>query len=427
MESTAELRSQQLFKRPRLEQNSSYPKAISIMELVCSSLHSSKSMISHIELSKSSSVEIEVRLGMIVKNGLRRWTSIRNASPTLFQNEGILMTDEYRHASSNGQLEFIAGIDDHVVSSFNKLFGKGEQKPIQRLRFNDNNANKIRWEVLVGKDGKEVYNPIVESKDRIKRFDIALLPYFYDIRVDINTEVLSHVNTLNPTTLSFDPSNYTLERIKRRISYIPSPLLLNNTTSYWRIDLTYVDTICPNNSINNKNSVELEFELLEDAKLKFMSCKDADFIEFNKQISYQLLQLLHMCIPSANIESSTNNQLVFYEGITSNNNKYMSIYNELMNITNHIRGYSSKSFEFIGSMPVNLLRRNIQLLYTNDYYMTEKSDGVRYLLYTIETREGGTTAVLVDRALTISVIAGGDILGECVLVCVYTYLCINGL
>ena len=55
-------------------------------------------------------------------------------------------------------------------------------------------------------------------------------------------------------------------------------------------------------------------------------------------------------------------------------------------------------------MPVNLSKQNLTLVHQKNYFMTEKSDGVRYFLYVVNETTAGQchpdpVAVLVDRSL----------------------------
>ena len=52
--------------------------------------------------------------------------------------------------------------------------------------------------------------------------------------------------------------------------------------------------------------------------------------------------------------------------------------------------------KFIGCMPVSFQRHNFDTVQTGDYYVSEKTDGVRYLLAFVEDR-GERKAVLLDR------------------------------
>ena len=46
--------------------------------------------------------------------------------------------------------------------------------------------------------------------------------------------------------------------------------------------------------------------------------------------------------------------------------------------------------DFLGSMPLNISRRNLLRLQREDYFVTEKSDGVRYLMYVLPGTPSGT-------------------------------------
>ncbi|KAI0480656.1 mRNA capping enzyme [Xylariaceae sp. FL0804] len=52
---------------------------------------------------------------------------------------------------------------------------------------------------------------------------------------------------------------------------------------------------------------------------------------------------------------------------------------------------------FPGAQPVSFARRHLEQLQTEDYYVCEKSDGIRYLLYLTEDEAGRETHYLIDR------------------------------
>ncbi|CZT03547.1 probable mRNA-capping enzyme subunit alpha [Rhynchosporium agropyri] len=56
-----------------------------------------------------------------------------------------------------------------------------------------------------------------------------------------------------------------------------------------------------------------------------------------------------------------------------------------------------KNTSFPGAQPVSFARRHLEALTKQDYYVCEKSDGMRYLLYLTEDDKGGEIHYLIDR------------------------------
>ena len=90
-------------------------------------------------------------------------------------------------------------------------------------------------------------------------------------------------------------------------------------------------------------------------------------------------------------------------------------------------GNNSQSDGFLGSLPINMTRRNLLHVQRSTYHLTEKSDGVRYLLYVVDdnavktktakTATDATTgvapvAVMQDRGKAAYRVSGGRALGE---------------
>ena len=94
-------------------------------------------------------------------------------------------------------------------------------------------------------------------------------------------------------------------------------------------------------------------------------------------------------------------------------------------------GNPSQSDSFLGSLPINMTRRNLLRVQRCGYFLTEKSDGVRYLLYVVDdnavkTKVGARVlapaaaeglavapvAVMQDRGRTAYRVAGARALGQ---------------
>lgn len=90
------------------------------------------------------------------------------------------------------------------------------------------------------------------------------------------------------------------------------------------------------------------------------------------------------------------------------------IVDEIKKLNLKISGVSNGDFTFIGSMPTNMMRSSFKKVLRTDYYLTEKSDGTRYLMYVVpqdnETKK--PIAVFIDRAKNIFTLPGSDVIGQ---------------
>lgn len=423
-------------KRMKVDHSTQYPPSSSLFEMLCNKLYEIKGLhnINH------NNIEIEFRVGMLTNND-RRYHHVRKSNlnnNNRIDSECILVTDLIR--KSNSGINFQAGIDEYICDNFSTIFGKGIIKPVQKLRFNE--QTKLRWEVDESNNVK-----MKENKARIVRYDVACISYHYDIRLDVNSETTIPLAApqQNP---AFDVNDYSVERIKKRTTYVPSKQCspIFSEPSCWQVDLTHVDTIdrSTGGANNVSSSMELEIELMEASRDTFFSLRDpAQIIPFVKKLGLQLLTLLHLLLPNV-IEykvielvspySRYNQQPMYNPCMEMIKTELGRINSVLMKsgVNSQIHAHShSRGLEFIGSMPVNLVRRNFEMLQNNDYYCTEKSDGVRFLMYVVNSvglgldiprsnpisskKQGqgpSPRAVLVDRALSFSDMKGSEVIGE---------------
>jgi mRNA guanylyltransferase len=322
--------------------------------------------------------EIEIRVGMIILDSERRWKS--------HQPKDIIIPVSDT-SPERTKLNFKAGVDELFTEKLKKLLKKtfhcSHQNP-QKLR-SDNSKN--RWEVDINGDIL-----LSEKKDQFYRKDLALVSHHYDIRIDAATETPSiETNTTNLST-----RNYTHERLKRRDTYY------SEKYPDWQLDLTEVDVIDianGSNSINNKSKqrkeLELEFEMLKSSTVKLLN--ESDFKKSGHIISIyatQLMKLLKFCIPFE-IDPPFEKPLEVFQFSNGSNE-----YNEIKYINQLIQSNErNDKLDFIGSMPINLSKRSLQTIQQGNYYCTEKSDGVRYLLYVItDSKTKLPTAILMDRS-----------------------------
>mmetsp|Transcript_13537 Transcript_13537/g.20314 ORF Transcript_13537/g.20314 Transcript_13537/m.20314 type:complete len:704 (+) Transcript_13537:1725-3836(+) len=342
-------------------------------------------------------VEVEVRIGMIVC-GPRRWK-------TKGAGRDVTVVDE-TFRTANG-LAFKSGVDPTFETKLKKKLASSNlynttKQPLQILR-SDNNKN--RWEV---DDNGNLKTFSEEKKERFVRSDIALLSFDYDARLDGATEKkVPSENTTNITSTN----TWTQERRKDRTTYTST-----DANFPWKIDFTRVETKANMPGAVVENEIELEFELLDRIKLQWLQETDVEKTKvMTKYIAERLLQLIEFCIPSEVDVTSPDSCLEAVDNIAAYGRLIQEV-NALVvsnNPSSSSLSSNSSKIDFLGSMPVNLTRQSLMTVQNNDYYMAEKSDGVRYLLYVVrDPFDNVLTAVLLDRAKAVFKFKGSAEVGQ---------------
>ena len=257
-----------------------------------------------------------------------------------------------------------------------------------------------------------------EKKTKLLAHDIAMLSRAYDLRIATATEIKI------PSPAIGQMQQFRRVRLKKRTTYTPLPAT-SGQKPIWKIDITEVESfpldpristavgsVVPSIETNSiptatttttaaaaattatgrggsngapassmiEKSIELEFELMSDALNHWISMTDdAPAIEFTKVITAELLKLVSFLVPGHS-EPAVNETIVLQ--------KSAGHYNLARELVNTIRATvslePSSKLEFIGSMPVNISRSNLIQLQRNPYFVTEKSDGMRYLLLVLD-------------------------------------------
>lgn len=329
---------------------------------------------------------------MILQDKTKRW-KCRHGS------KGIVVVDP----RVNSHLLFRAGVDRIFAS---KLLQKLGQKTLfhcnsQPLEIMRGDAANNRWTVS---EGGVVL--MVEQKDVVEQINMALVAHDYDIRMNIATEIPVESNA---RILPIDTEAWIIERRKKRSSYTCKE------ASKWRIDFTEVDAThrvdARGMQWKDSKELELEFELERQVMIDWLKERDpSKVIATTRVIAQELAAIIDYCIPSETGAEKEHSLAVVEDA------DYVY---EVAFLTARLRGlsvplredvhavYKRKAvFDFIGCMPVNLTRHNLIDLQqpASGYFVTEKSDGVRYLLYVIPDTHSSTVdspiAVLIDRSTT---------------------------
>lgn len=238
----------------------------------------------------------------------------------------------------------------------------------------------------------------MESKEKLVTQDLCLPAANSDVRITLSSEKI-----MNPS-LSTLPPRWTSKRIKRRRSY-----KRRDKKIQWQIDVTEVTTILASDPSKHTVEFEVETELLGSELLQLLN--DTDDASVKKRCTilaaqlWWILSTLNPLHEDVNVEDTLRNhpdstavQLALAtcgalkQFMESNNQQS---YNSP--IAQQQPNPQLANTNFVGCMPVNFGRHNIEDIQRsadNCYYLSEKTDGVRYfMIFT------GKTVVLVDRAM----------------------------
>jgi len=238
----------------------------------------------------------------------------------------------------------------------------------------------------------------LEKKERVYLMDLAVPSAKYDLRVQIATEEAVEEG------LREVPAGYRSKRLKRRRSYTRK-----DCKFAWRLDVTEVsvENVSPSDNDDEENQMSYEVEMELDAKktLELLNSEDGKVGKFCGMLSQQLWWMLKQINPLSDVLEVDN-----YIREHPNHRDVKLALAQLVALRTFMNEKEwdpaiNKSYDslrlpnklyFIGCMPVNFSRHNIEQVQraTDGYYLSEKTDGVRYLLVFL-----GNTAVLVDRAM----------------------------
>ena len=339
-------------------------------------------------------IEIEVRLGMIT-SGVRRWRSLISQSFKDNLTGAFIIDASNKHKYG---VDFDAGIDRTHSQRLDRIFANFDKSEVteQLVRITD---DKIRYEVKAGQDDK----PLEQKEAPICRSDIAMYAFHYDIRINccVETPIEAEYSNSGKNHSSASSKNWKMERLKRRISYT------SKTHNPWRIDVTEVvprtrDLLTGEITTENR-LYEVELELLPDTMQKWLSCPKDSAVQMTNDITQELYNLLKTCVPY---------EFEHEDGLETplDQNYYGNVIREL---TLRILNLDSRTPQvFVGSMPFSMSRRNLEVVCKNSYYVTEKTDGVRFLLYVVQGPNRKKVAVLYERSKKVKMMKGAELIAE---------------
>jgi len=242
----------------------------------------------------------------------------------------------------------------------------------------------------------------MECKAKVTGMDIALPAAPYDVRVQLATEKILDKDVREP------PRGWSTKRIKRRRSYTR-----RDKSFAWRMDVTEV-TSAETGIVTAGTDVsyEIELELNASTTLKLVNEGDKGAAQkLCRDLAKQAWWMLKQINPAHDVldveeylrkhpnEEATKLALAqcaaLKKFVDSKGQSWSSPIAE--SGPSPTPAASKYNIKFIGCMPVNFQRHNIdeiQRSEDNGYFCSEKTDGVRYLMVFT-----GDTVVLVDRSM----------------------------
>ncbi len=256
---------------------------------------------------------------------------------------------------------------------------------------------------------------VTEKKEKLSTIDMALPAAPYDLRLTVASETSMKHSACPPIpTVADIAPGWDKKRIKRRRSYSRA-----DKSFAWRMDITEVTTTDnpgPNYKGNTSSlsqvGYEIEMELSSAMTQKLISTQeDAVARKLAETLAQQLWFMVQQLNPTQDVlevsdflrEHTNAEETRLAIGQCGSIKRFLDSACQSWRtaIAPEIGGRAPGNEDclpprnFIGSMPVNFSRHNIEEVQRSDggYYLSEKTDGVRYLLVFT-----GKSAVLVDRA-----------------------------
>ncbi|CAM9213255.1 unnamed protein product [Chrysoparadoxa australica] len=358
-------------------------------------------------MSGQTTVEVEARLGLIASR-----SATRRATP---HNPGSGAETKYTPDMKTLELEFVSGVSEPSMEQIRRSTAdmfpvnmKPKYRPKEYTEVIYSYSDETR--VAVDEAGKERR----EKKSALYQVSYQLPSAPYDLRLTVSLEeknpglppLPAAADDATPPTVP-SRADWSSKRRKRRSSYSASsiPAMKDSPARHWRIDLTEVETEEEGDTGDPSITHEVEFELQPDIQGMWLAevdaAKSSGQTKFLADKIATLLELLNPMEPLSTITNPAEHSDARVCAAVKNRCRELS-------------GNPERGTGFPGAMPLDLGRRDIQRLQRGDYFISEKTDGVRYLMVSIRDAQDNAVCALIDRSMNVYSVLGGEELAKVV-------------
>jgi len=333
----------------------------------------------------NAAVEVEMRLGLIYTMDLnggfqsRAFKSRPGSAP-------VVITPAYRSANNT---RFMSGVCERDFRGY--FAGAEKLAPLQAgqhhhravtTAYNYGNGRRMNQD-SAGTLSMESKEKVLVGASRTHTLDIALPACPYDIRIGITVEIPQPVSEL--------AAGWEQKRRKDRTTFVP-------TDSSWQLDFTSVTTErqggvgMGEDEGDDGVTYEVEMELRQEGCMRWLQQGGQE-----GPLAINLAKSLTLLMPP-DVESTELTPI--QDGVKIRAALDVLKHAERDTMPEFSGGGSNSRPNFPGASPVGMRRFHIRSVLQNrcpsngspaDYYVAEKTDGVRYLLVIamIDTPEGG--------------------------------------
>jgi len=356
-------------------------------------------------------VEIEARLGIFCHQGAAEDERVFPAFP------GVGVIELGPEGQGGPPTRFFSGVTRGAFEQMKACvagLGGGEGKTVEASHLHEivyTYADKRRLRCPAQNPG----SGMLESKRKILDINVALPAASYDLRLTVAVEN-------EEEGVQGIMKGWESRRAKIRTSF--KDLLGNSTLGPWSLDFTCVTTLEGDGGGGrgrglDEESTEVEMELEAEVLAGWLEKGGEEADKETSRLASRLLDTLKRLNPLE--KASPGNVLVplmMDRGVggAAGGAPVQEALRQRCGAVLQAAGGGGgggRHMKFPGTMPVNLCRKDVATVQSGGYWLAEKTDGVRYLLFVLGgINNNQASSYLMDRSMAIFTFPGADGLGQ---------------